>query len=174
MITEEECDRIGLLKMLAAFVDGEGTISIGKSLLSNGKYSYYQQLIVSNSDVRLIDWTVDNFGGTFPKAQKLTDNRKDTYKWTLSSYKSYKMIKKIRPYLILKQEQADCAIELYEKVTKRHYHGSNPMPDYKRKLAEELFQRCKELKIIGKYTDDELEVLVPLKIRKDVLDEWLG
>ena len=166
----EEC----LLRQLAAFVDGEGTIGIRKHKDPSGCYVYQQGIQVANTDIRLIYWLVENFGGKFPKVVKDDrENRKDWYAWRLSSYNSYKIIKNIIPYLLLKQEQADNAIKLYEKVSKWKYGGSHPRPEHKTKLCEELYQKNRKLNMRGKVTNVEVEVLVPVKIRKDVLDEWL-
>jgi len=46
------------------------------------------------------------------------------------------------------------------------------MPEHKKKLAKELYQRNKRLNKSGK-DNEEIEVPVTIKIRKDVLDEWL-
>lgn len=171
-ISRKECEKIGLLKMLAAFVDGEGTINIGMRKFPSGDSYYQQRLSVGNTNIRLIEWLIENFGGSFPKATNRGENRKDMYLWELSGSNSYKLIKKIRPYLILKQEQADCAIELYEKVSKWNYNSSKPLPEHKKKLAKELYQRNKVLNKNGK-DNEEIEVPVTIKIRKDVLDEWI-
>jgi len=125
-ITRKECESTRLLSMLASFVDGEGAISIGKRKFPSGDSYYSQRLFIGNTDIRLIEWLIENFGGSYPKAKNRGENRKDMYQWVLSGYNSYKLIKKIRPYLILKQEQADCAIELYEKVNKWNYKAECP------------------------------------------------
>lgn len=57
-MTCEEC----LLRQMAAFIDGEGTIGVYKLISSNGKYSYYQRISVGNTDIRLIEWVIENFG----------------------------------------------------------------------------------------------------------------
>lgn len=163
MISQEECERIGLLKMMAAFVDGEGSIGIYRSL-RKGKYTYAQHLQIINTDIRLIEWLVENFGGSFPKVMNMGDNHKDAYHWTINGYNSYKILKKIRPYLLLKQEQADNAIELYKKVSKWKYGGINPLPDHKRKLSEELYQRNRELNMRG--MDEEKLDVAPKLVRK--------
>lgn len=178
MINIDECKRKILLSSLAAFIDGEGTIKIMHRLTYSNTYSYQQQLMVGNTDVRLIEWLVENFGGTMPKPHKvLGENRKDSYDWRLSGSKSCRLLKLVRPYLMLKQEQADGAIMLYEKVSKWKYGGrNNSMPPHKRKLAETLYQRNKELNKRGKNdmdNEEEVEVLVPVKVRREVLDEWL-
>lgn len=139
---------------LSGIFDGEGCVSIGRQKRTFG-YVYQQQLSIGNTDIRLIEWLIENFGGSMPKTQKKEGNRKYNYLWSLHGSKSYKLLKKIHPYLIIKQEQADNAIELWEKVSKWHYGGgdiSNKrfMPEHKRKLAEELYQRNKELNMKGK------------------------
>lgn len=175
METTAEYEEIRKLSMLAAFVDGEGRIGISRSTRPSGNHNYAQQLQVINTDIRLIQWLVENFGGSFPKAIKQEGNRKDVFHWTLSGSNSYKMIKKIRPYLLLKQEQADCAIELYERVSRWDYKRYNPIPTYKIKLAEELWQKSMKLNKRGKDDNSEEEIAIPatLRIRKDYLDAWL-
>ena len=170
----EECKKIRLLEKVAAFVDGEGNIGIQKHVAPSGNYAYHQYLYVVNTDIRLIEWLVENFGGKIPNPKKgKKENHKDAYYWNLNGSYSYKIIKKMRPYLILKQEQADCAIELYEKVSKFRY-GNTPIPVHKIKLSEELYQRCRDLNKKGKSNNEEVEVLVPIKVRKDALNSWLG
>jgi len=155
MIDEKEYEYI----RLAAFVDGEGTISIFKA----GK-GYAQHLVVTNCDIRLIAWLVDNFGGKFPKPIKHeNENHKDVYMWRLHGMNSYKLIKKIRQHLLLKREQANLAIYLYEQVSKWHY-GSNPTPKYKQVLAEELYQKAKILNKRGKQLDEEDNNKIEIKI----------
>lgn len=175
---DDDHEKIRKLSMLAAFIDGEGYIGILKAKheqREHENYSYGQRLQVTNTDIRLMEWLVENFGGKIPKPTKdKRETRKDKYAWSRTGTDSYKLLKLIRPYLIMKYEQADLAIELYEKVTKWHYRGFKKMPVHKRKLAEELHQRCKELNKKGKDDDDvNIEIRIPLKINKETLREWL-
>lgn len=112
MIEDKDCEERVLLGMLAAFMDGEGTVSIGRQMFK-GKYNYSQRIRISNTDIRLIEWLVENFGGSFPKPQNKGENFKDNYNWALS--------------------------------------GNDE----------------------GKNDEEEVEIMVPVKIRKDILDEWL-
>ena len=145
--------------MLAAFVDGEGTITIDKTKKRAGRYAYTQRLQIANTDVRLIDWLVENFGGSYPKPYKdKNETHKDHYNWKIFSVNSYKLIKIMRPYLILKGEQADNAMELWERINKFHYVSTNPMPYYKKKIAEEIYQRNKVLNMRGKNVNDGSDV----------------
>ena len=158
---------------LGSFIDGEGTISISKDTRSRN-HSYSQRLIITNSDARLIVWLVDNFGGTFPDPIKYDDeNWKNVYYWKLNGRNSYKLIKKIRGHLLLKQEQADCAIDLYEKVAKWNY-GGKPVSKYKQDLSKELYKRCKKLNKVGKseYEDDNLEIKITIKKKDRTWNEY--
>lgn len=173
-ISIEEHKEAILLNKLAAFVDGEGTIGITRqSRKPSYNYRYHERLQIVNTDIRLINWLVDNFGGKLPQPIDNGENHKDKYSWELGGYSSYKLIKRIYPYLILKQEQADCCIELYEKVSTR-LDNNKPLTGYKKELAERLYQKCKELNKRGIISNNNEEIEVSVKIRKDVLDEWLG
>lgn len=163
------------LSYLAGIIDGEGTIGIHKSHHKytniEGGYTYQQYLEVTNTNILLLDWLVENFGGSISKRYKSSERHKDAYKWFVTGRKSYKLIKTIRSYLLIKQEQADCAIELWEKVSKWHYGANNRRPLYKTKLAEGIFQRNKELNKRG--VDDVNQNIEPKLIRKVItLEEF--
>ena len=160
-----DMDDIYKLIYLAGIIDGEGTIGIGRQMLPNNNYTYRQHLIIGNTDIRLIEWLVENFGGKFPKAVNSNEKWKDSYMWQLTGTKSYKLLKKVRPYLLLKQEQADNAIELWEKVSNYVYSRSHKRPEYRTELSEELYHMCRELNKKGKH-DEESEP--PRLLRKNI------
>ena len=149
MITEEDM----MHARLAMAIDTDGNIGIGKVRENE---SYRHQINVANTNIKLIEWLVENFGGKIPEPQ-VRDNpkHKDLYLWYLTGSNAYKILKKIRPYLLLKGEQADCVIELYEKVSKWYYTGWKQRPKYKKELQEELYQRVKALNKKGKHTEDQ-------------------
>ena len=172
MSEEVRCKQEKLI-YLAGIIDGEGTISVSKRYGISRNATYFHQFKIGNTDIRLIQWLVDNFGGSFPKCMKLKGNRKDAYVWCLSGHASYKLLKKVMPYLLLKQKQAIYAIQLYENVSRWNY-GATQMPVYKRVLADDLWQRCKELNKRGRDdSSDRIELLLPVEVRKDILDNWL-
>ena len=158
--------------MLAAFIDGEGTIGIRRAVTTKGTYTHNQYISLTNTDVRLMEWAVELFGGKMPKPQRdKRSNYKDKYTWYLGGSESYQIIKAICPYLILKREQANNAITLYEEITKWHHY---PLPDNKRELGEKIFWSNKELNKRGRPNDDdEIEIPVSIRIRKCDLDDWM-
>lgn len=161
------------LYYLAGIIDGEGTIGIRRQDSYTGRYIYSHHIAIKNSDVRLIHWLVDNFGGTFPKPHTEKDNYKDTYNWQLSSSSSYKLLKKVGCYLLLKREQADLAIELYEKVSSR-FGKTKPLFGWRKELAEELYQECKYLNKVGRKEEVILSILDNNLVRRTVtLEEFV-
>ena len=157
---------------MAMAIDTDGHIGIG-NYQGSGGHSIYMGF--TNTNVKLIEWIVNNFSGKMPKREERDNIKwKDRYDWKIHGYKAYKILKSIRPYLIAKQEQADCAIELYEKVTKWHYGATNPIPDYKRELAESLYQRCRQLNEKGKPAE-QVGSEPKLKSRKTIetLEEYV-
>lgn len=176
-ISDKECKKLGLLMQLAGLVDADGTINIVRRPMRNGKFSYHQSLAVSNTNVKLMEWLVEHFGGSMPNAAKRTkhkENSKDDFQWRLTGYKSYKIIKKIHPYLIIKQEQADLTIELYEKVSRFHYCTNKPRPVYKTELSEKLYWMCISLNKRGKSEEQSEPNEEPKLIRRKVtLEEFV-
>lgn len=157
IISEKEC----LYARLAMAIDTDGSIGIRKN-----QRNYIQVIQFSNTNIKLIEWIVENFGGNIPNPQVFDNPKwKDVYHWQLHGSDSYKIIKKIKLYLIIKQEQADCTIELYEKVNKWCYYI---MPRYKKNLANKLYERCKILNKRGMSEYGVEERIPKLKERKVV------
>ena len=152
-------------------IDTDGNIGISK----NQNRGYAQYLRATNTNFKRIQWLLDNFGGNYIKREYDNDAWKDQYLWSIFGFESYKLLKNIRPYLLLKQEQADTAIELYEKVSKWHYGKSKPIPKAKKDLQIKLYQNCRVLNKKGK---PEEHAEQPKLIRKTIkvtetLEEYL-
>jgi hypothetical protein len=101
-------------------MDSDGSIFINKAA---GNYVVTCTLL--NTRRGLVDWLVAEYGGTIHTipGEYLTDLRKDgylrkdTHQWRIVAHQAEAFLKEIRPFLILKQEQADCALKL------RRYQG---------------------------------------------------
>ena len=90
----------------AGIIDGEGCIQIQKRK-SGG---YRMLVLISNTDGRMIDWFIDNFGGR--KKNHLIGHKKwkNCWEWIIYGRNAGKFLEKIYPYLVIKKEQADLAI----------------------------------------------------------------
>lgn len=90
---------------LAAFVDGEGCIT--------GNQSTRVVIHVANTSTALMRWLADCFGGSVHKRKDRTStNNKQAYLWTVVGVLAADVLFRIRPYLIIKGEQADIAMRL--------------------------------------------------------------
>jgi hypothetical protein len=121
----------------AGLIDGEGCISIGKNYeikhnnLGNNQYekgkkarkdtwnpNYKLSIIVVQKDRIITDWLYGNFGGSLSvvKRKQGYTPGSEFHRWVLSSNKALELLKDIKPYLILKRDQALIGIELQKLV----------------------------------------------------------
>lgn len=96
---------------LAGIIDGEGCLTIGA-----GRKQYcvnYNSIInVANTDIRLIKWLHENFGGKYYSIKKPTPRNKTPYVWRLLKQKEQeRLLLAILPYLIIKRERAIILLE---------------------------------------------------------------
>jgi hypothetical protein len=104
--------RIGktALAYAAAMLDGEGSIAGG--VLTRGDKQYgFAYVGIINTDIRLHDWLIDTFHGTLKKSTPSRWSKKQCYHWTPADKVWF--LKLVRPFMKLKQQQADCAIALH-------------------------------------------------------------
>jgi len=105
------------LAYLAGLIDGEGTITLLPTYPDRGIYATY--LIVSNSEERLMNWLIKNFGGVVKEVRSRNSSLRSTKKcfnWILRTKKAAEIIEKCLPYLIVKRPQAEVILE-YRKTT---------------------------------------------------------
>ena len=131
------------LAYLVGIIEGEGTIAIAKQKPTKGRKSdtYSLRLQVANTSEKLMDWLEDNFGGSSHKVGE--GNEKNYYAWILGSKDTYKLLKLVRPYFLLKGEQADLGIEFYNLTIRRASRGR--VPGWLNTKREKLFQKMKSL-----------------------------
>lgn len=138
------------LAYLAGIIDGEGTIGLHERQGIGEKKRWCIRFIVTNTDFRLIQWLIDNFGGNFYKKTPKVAKWKVSYVWTIyDTKKCYDLIKKIKPYLVLKNEQADVVIKFQDSLMKLEDGYKNGVPEkvYNKRL--ELVNMCKKLNSRG-------------------------
>jgi len=106
---------------LASVIDAEGSVSIyHASQPSKNYYAYLLGLMIANTDTRLIDWLVTNYGGWTRWRRYKSKEWKDIKVWNIGGEKTYQLLKQVRPFLIVKQKQADLGMEFYRKcITNR-------------------------------------------------------
>jgi hypothetical protein len=131
----------------AGIVDGEG--SIGIELLSptkSRKKTYYVcRLCVINTNLALMQWIKENFGGTFDAKAPKIPNRKLCYRWHIFGKDLENLITALMPHLRIKKEQAQLLLRYRETVASQGWLITDDILE-KRRL---LHLRCKELNQLG-------------------------
>lgn len=107
------------LAYAAGVFDGEGSVGIyvgGKTSLGRPRYNL--RLSVGNTDTRLTNWLAETFGGKVrAKQPRVPSRHRQAYDWYLFGNNAVEFLRLIRPFLLLKAEQADVAIKFQATIT---------------------------------------------------------
>jgi len=108
------------LAYAAATVDCDGTIGIrAQKPRGTRNYPYYYIMVgVANTNSVLINWLHKSFGGSVYIKEYRNDSWKNLYMWSLSTQQAREFLVDILPYLKLKWEQAETAIELCDRISR--------------------------------------------------------
>ena len=107
-------------RWVAAAIDFEGTIHIGKHLKGNSSY-YESRIQVTNTKEALIDELVKICGGKKLFVRR-PGNRQDHWVWYCAARYAEELLKEVYPYLIAKKEQANVFFELRQTVSYKNTH----------------------------------------------------
>lgn len=116
---------IAQLAYLAGIIDGEGTISICDKRVMKRKsqgirktnkvyrarINFSTSVSVANTDPRIIDWLIQNFGGSMSHSKRQEENWRPKITWIMKTTEMVNILTQIVPYLVLKKEQAILMIE---------------------------------------------------------------
>ena len=113
----------------AGILDGEGCICIRRKKDKPEYASYFPYLGITSTNIDLIKWLQDTFGGYASSRKGKTVSSKDTWDWRLTSAKDIVLfIEKMYKYLIIKRKQSqimlffihrgyqDSGIDYYEQM----------------------------------------------------------
>jgi len=165
---------------MAAYIDGEGSILInprGKGKTRPTVFgptepsTFYLKVTVSNTDVRLVEWIKQRFGGSWKDANTSKyyegRNAKTMYHWSASSARAAWILYNCFEYFVIKREQAEIGIALQASMTKfiRGTGQSKSLPDHIIAERRELKRRLLLLKARGKeITPLQLERIAALSV----------
>lgn len=96
----------------AGIVDGEGCIGIYRVVQTGypGRFAYRVTVTVGNTDPRMLERLRAVFGGSLYTAKRSETGRKPMWQWLVINADAVAMLKAIRPYLVVKGDQADVAL----------------------------------------------------------------
>ncbi len=100
-------DRVELA-YAAGYFDGEGMVTISKSV-----GSYGIRVVLSNTYKPTVEWLHENFGGVVSRAFKGSSKWRQAWRWQASGFVAYNFLIQVYSYLREKAPQADEALAFY-------------------------------------------------------------
>lgn len=125
---------------LAGFLDGEGCISLTRK----AKKYIVPKVVIANTNIEVLKWIQEKFGGYFTIRKKLTERRRAVGYLEFQYRKALNLIKLIYPYLIVKKKQADIYFE-YQKTIMELKDGTKNGLSHRTQEREELKNRMHNL-----------------------------
>lgn len=105
---------------MAGLIDGEGTIGVSRDHATRNRVPY---LSVSSTTKEIIDWLVENFGGTASVQKVYQDHHKQSWSWKLrNKAQLFELIAQIEPHMLEPAKKARIKMLLteYQTVTPRN------------------------------------------------------
>ena len=151
----------------AGFFDGEGCVRIDKV---RGGLAYGLSVSISNTYHPSLIVYEQTFGGHISNSKTRPGRQhKRLWEWNANGVTAYNFLVAIEPYMLVKKEQANIAIEYYK------LYGNRPGPhgrtDRDKVLQESYFQRLSKLKLSNGFdnveviTEDKEEDNTPQQLR---------
>lgn len=134
---------------LAGLLDGEGTVSILRTKGGKGVETIIASIEVSNTDIRMIQWMKDLFGGNvvLSNRKRTRDGKwKPLYRIAYRGRSVDRILNLALPYLKLKVRQAQLALELRSRMGAVK---ERPLPSREWVYREALLKECKSLNARG-------------------------
>lgn len=131
---------------LAAFIDGEGTITAQAQTMNKGRCRTTKLSVqVSNTDIRIPSWCQRIFGGAVTPYRASSPVGKPYAVWTVASLMAEEILRFCLPYFVAKFEQAQVAL-LYRGTFSKPGHSTTEQQLLERhKFADELSRLKHEL-----------------------------
>ena len=95
---------------LAAFIDGEGSIFIAKQTRARGKVYYKLCVCVANTDMRLMRWCKERFGGSIGKQTAKSNSTRPCYRWNCHIANVIDVLNGCMIHFVIKEQQAKTAL----------------------------------------------------------------
>ena len=128
----------------ACAIDGEGCIAIRMFSHKNSvKPQYRAEISVANCDPRMPKFMQEFFGGTVLKREQ-SFRRRPLYEWRIYSTNAAKVLEVLRPYLVLKGEQADIFLAFCQTIKRTGGHSDKIL-----KARAEMHREIAALKVVN-------------------------
>lgn len=99
---------------IAGIIDGEGTITIVRISKDGFSPVFSVRVTVANTNARLIEWLAARGAATkmIPKRGGSYPQKRQPYVAIWSTRKAASLLREVSPYLVIKRDQANIALEL--------------------------------------------------------------
>jgi hypothetical protein len=142
---------------LAGVIDSDGCIAITKAIKTSlmAKTNrivnprYVLRITVTNTSMDLMNWLYENFDGSRRPKPRAKLIHKITYDWIYDNGKAIYILKLVRPYLVVKQRQADLGIEFIEKWEYPKGGQGSKVPDHEVQRRERCWLAMRFLNQLG-------------------------
>ncbi len=136
----------------AGFMDGEGTIGIRRGH-RDGRIQYRPQVRCAQSrgphTYEAIEKLHKMFGG-YTAMTKSIPPRTDVFSWSACNRIAYEAVLKLRPYLLVKRDNADTVIEYYKNIVNSKGGSKKAtLPESEQKRREGLWIKSRSLNMKG-------------------------
>jgi len=140
------------LAYLAGFIDGEGTICIARGIDSRKSHKrpyYIPHMKVCNTDIEVMKWIHETFGGRWNNTRHQTDKWHTLYyvRWNIK--KAEKVLDAVYPYLRIKKNQATVVLEMVRRMGTHSFRGV-PLSEHEREVRRMLYDLMARLNRKGR------------------------
>lgn len=159
------------LAYMAGVIDSDGCIAISKyydTTKPNRSPRYVIDVTVVNTSLRLMNWLVENFGGSYSERRRQSENHKTAYSWKYTNSKAVKLLTLIEPYLVEKWDRAQNAIMFFgDDNFKRN--GNTRVSDEELARRESHYVVAKMLNQTGPVQPQRLNSQAPVSSQDDAI-----
>lgn len=136
---------------LAAFIDGEGCITISaRGGHLHHKKNQHMKVFIANTDMRLMNWLRNTFGGTVNgKRRQDRERHKPCYVWTVCSEIAWLVLLCCEPYFIVKRDQSKVALKFQRTMTRKRKWvdgDRSRLPQETQQFRDECYDELRRLK----------------------------
>lgn len=120
---------------LAGFLDGEGSIMIGRQIKPKQKSPYFNlRITIVNTNEKVMNWIQNITRGTIVNRRINHPKWKKIITWRIRERKAENLLKILLPYLIVKKQQAKLGLKF------QNFRHSLPNNGYRGRTKRELKQ----------------------------------
>lgn len=123
----------------AGIFDGEGHVGI--SVVKNGRgYVYHRLMInVTSTNLEVLQWLFERWNGVLHNPRYFAKEEwRTAHRWTAADGRAMRFLQNIEPYLIIKREQAQLAIQFQQTKGKGGFGSTPPDLEARESLRKQI------------------------------------